>query len=425
MMADDEEYVDPLEKEIEEEMSVGVAAPVVPTRPVRTEQKVTQSEKIVEAAKNPPAEKPSTIDEEDEDILDDDDSTTGIDSNIVDVQEVDEDENMKQFQAEISKKISPVRKKLNLSGFKVISTPIAISSESLQAATRTAVDWCLPNSNMHISMREFTGKEMEQINEYQSTNDFQRLKNRYKLIYDHITSSKPDDLEKWLKTVSFQDSDHLYFTAYAAGFAGSYFVPYDCDKCRNTFLSDNFPLESLYKYRDDAAREKCEKLRHSQDGINPSLKVTEAIQFTDDFAISFREPSLWNAAFENSILDRKFTDKYATILGICMYIDNIWKIGDGSIQPIGYKIDNNNMAKTVKARVITYSKVLSTFTSDQYNYILACMNAINDTTNEITYIRPEVTCPHCGTVIPSRETSAEELLFTRSRLAALSLTSIF
>ena len=82
------------------------------------------------------------------------------------------------------------------------------------------------------------------------------------------------------------------------------------------------------------------------------------------------------------------------------------------------------MAKTVKARVITYAKIISTLTADQYNVIMAYLAAINQRNDDITYVRPEVMCPNCGTVIPETETTGQELLFTRSQLAALSLTSI-
>ena len=401
---DEDEYMDDLEKEIEAEMGleeevtpvVKTVEPTVEVTPVVEKKQVVTENKIAEAE---PAKSTSefNFDDEDFDTEPDPDETAQEDS-ITSIEEVDPDENMKQFQASITEKIRPVNQKLNRASFRVVKTPVSISTATLQAE--------------------------EQLQETDGTNRFQTLKNRYKLIYDHVISQKPESLEAWLKSISFNDADHIFFAAYGAAFAGSHYVPYDCDKCKNTFLSENFPIESLYKYKDDAAKEKCEKLRQTQDGATPGTYVSEAIQISDNFAISFREPSLWNAVFENAILDEKFADKYRSVLAAVMYIDEIWKIGDGVLNPIAYKIDRNNMAKTVKARVITYAKIISTLTADQYNVIMAYLAAINQRNDDITYIRPEVMCPNCGTVIPETETTGQELLFTRSQLAALSLTSI-
>ena len=424
--SDDDEYVDPLEKEIEDEMAGKNAESVEPVRRVNVPKRQPVQENNVEeiVPREVPASKPVIDDDDDIDIDPDENDTTQADS-IAEIQEVDEDENMKQFQAAITEKIRPVNKKLNLNSFKVIKNPISISQASLQAMTETAMDWVLPNSSQHIAMTRFSGQDMERLSERYNANSFQEQKNRFKILFDHVASEKPSDLEKWLKSISFNDIDHLYFAAYGAGFVNSHYIPASCDKCKNTFLSDNYKLEELVKYKDDAAEERCKKIRDCQEGADqPGLYVTEFVQLTDNFAVTFRDPSVWNAVFENAILDEKFATKYRTILALCMYIDEFWKIDDGTIQPIGYKIDTNNLAKTVKARVITYGKIIATLSSDQYNLILAYINAINDRADDITYIRPEITCPNCGNVIPEAETSGEELLFSRGQLAALSLTSI-
>lgn len=361
------------------------------------------------------------IDEEfDEDANDDENMGTAT----VTV-EVDPDENMKEFQASVSEKIHTVNKKLNLSSFKVINSPVSISKASLEPDHSTAMSWALPCTGQHISMREWGGKELEKLGENYGANNFQILKNRYKMIYDHITSPKPDDFEMWLKTISFQDDDHLYFTIYGASFGGSNFIPYDCPQCKNTFLSDNIPLENMYKFKDDKAKDKFMKLKNTQDdGSKPGLYTTEVVQLSDKFAIGFRDPSLWNVIFEPSLLDEKFLQKYSDIVTIIGYIDNIYLIGDGTLQPIGYKIDKNNAAKTIKARIFTYSKILSSLSSDQYYTIMAYLTQINTIGEGITFIQPEVTCPKCGTVIPEREMRASDILFSRSQLATLSLTSL-
>lgn len=385
---------------------------------------ISETQKAVQdAVKNPPTNPDFSVDPEDEEELD---GETGTESNLV--EEVDADENMKQFQASVSEKIKPVSKKLNLSSFTVKMTPVSVSSASLQPDNTVAMSWALPNSKQYISMRAFGGREIEtlsNLSQASGANQFQQLKNRYKMLYDHITSPKPDTLEAWLKSISFLDNDHLFFAAYGAAYSESNFIPYDCPRCKNTFLSDNFPIHSLYKFKDDEAEARFKKLSSSQDGIEPGLYVSEVVQISDRFALGFREPSIWSMIFEPTLLDQKFINKYRDAISVASYIDNIWLIGDdNSISPIGYKIDKNNTAKTIKSRIITYSKIFDSLTADQYYLILAYMNGINERSGDVTFIKPEVTCPNCGEIIPEMEISAESLLFTRSQLATLSLTSI-
>ena len=362
-----------------------------------------------------------SIDESDIDIeleSDEDDITSNVEV-------VDEDENMKEFQASISEKIKPVTKALNLASFKVVSQPVSLSV-ALNKTTKAAMSWALPNSNQYIAMSEFSGKEIEQLGDTSGLNRYEIMKNRYQLFYNHIVSPKAATFEQWLKTTSFLDNDHLYFAVYGANFAGSNFIPYDCNTCKNTFLSDNIPLEDMYRFKDDAAKEKFNKIRNQQNTSPAGLYVSEVIQISDSIAIGFRDPSIYNIIFETAMLDDNFTEKYRDIIAVLSYIDNIYLINTDtqSISPIGYKIDKNNTAKTIKARIITYAKILEKLAPDQYYIILSYLNAINSRGDEITYIKPEVTCSNCGAIIPEQEVSAESLVFTRAQLASLSATSL-
>ena len=129
---------------------------------------------------------------------------------------------------------------------------------------------------------------------------------------------------------------------------------------------------------------------------------------------------------ETSLIDEKFADKYRDIIAIVSYIDNIYFIdkASGEFHPIGYKVDTNNIAKTLKAKIITYAKILSRLAPDQYYVILSYLNAINNKQDNVTYIKPEVTCPNCKTIIEEQVVTAESLVFTRSQLMALAATSI-
>jgi hypothetical protein len=367
------------------------------------------------------------VDDEDFDDIDlsDDDNSTA-DSNVV--EQVNVEENMKAFQASVTEKIRPVTQKFDLSSFTLIKQPISISATTLgETKPAASMCWALPNSDQFIAMREFTGKEIEQLGDTSGTNRFQTMKNRYKLIYDHVVSKKADTLEAWLKSISYSDNDHLFFCVYGANFAGSNFIPYDCSKCQNTFLSDNIDLMDMCKFKDDEAKARVEKLRNSQDSsISSGLYVSEVTQISDKIAIGFRDPSIWNIVFETSLLDDKFQQKYRDIIAIISYIDKIYFIDsqNKTMQAINYKVDMNNTVKTIKAKIITYAKILVQLSPDQYYSILSYINAVNTRRDDVTYIRPEATCSNCGEIIPERETTAEELVFTRSQLATLAITSI-
>ena len=395
--------------------------------PTKEEVKATSSDNAVSEAVKDPNVGVSTdfkVDDEDFDDVDLEGESTVVDS----VEEVNAEENMKAFQASVTEKIRPVTKKLDLGSFTIVKQPIAISATTLGESNDAAsMTWALPNSDQFIAMKEFTGKEIEQLGDTSGTNRFQTMKNRYKLIYDHVVSQKADTLEAWLKSISYSDNDHLFFTVYGANFAGSNFIPYDCGRCKNTFLSDNIELMDMCKFKDDEAKARFEKLRNSQDAVLKSgLYVSEIVQMSDKVAIGFRDPSIWNIVFETALLDDKFQQKYRDIIAIISYIDKIYFINatNATMQEINYKIDPNNSVKTIKAKIITYAKILSQLSPDQYYIILSYINSINTRRDDITYVRPEATCSNCGEVIPERETTAEELVFTRAQLATLAITSI-
>ena len=252
------------------------------------------------------------------------------------------------------------------------------------------------------------------------------MKNRYKLFYDHLASPKPATLEQWLKTVSYADNDHLYFAVYGANFAGSNFIPYDCPRCNSTFLSENIPIDNMYKFENDEVKEKFLKIRDSQESIPTGLYASEITQISDKIAIGFKDPSIYNMLFETTLLDENFVNKYRDLIAIISYIDNIYYIdkSTSSLSPISYKVDKNNMVKTIKAKIITYAKILKNLAPDQYYIILSYLNAITNKTADIKYIKPEVTCPKCGEVIHEETVTAEHLVFTLAQLASLTLTSL-
>ena len=121
------------------------------------------------------------------------------------------------------------------------------------------------------------------------------------------------------------------------------------------------------------------------------------------------------------VLDEDFVEKFGDLVSICTYIDGIYYINKQKmeLQPVRTNVYRNNMKKTIKSKIINYSKIISTLDSDQYNTLIAYMQKINESGESLTYQLPEVTCPSCGTVIPATPQEAQSLVFTRHQLAAL------
>lgn len=380
-------------------------------------------DKVAEAVKDPNVGIDVNFDIDDEDM--DDIDLEPDEDQPAEVEEVDPDESLKALQTDLSKKLKPIANKLDLSSFTVVKRPVALSP-SIMETERVAMSWALPNSNQYIAISEFSGKELEQLGDNSGTDRFQTMRNRYKLFYDHIVSDKPATLEQWLKTVSFADNDHLFFAVYGANFAGANFIPYDCPDCKNTFLSDNIPIEQMYKFDNEETEAKFKKIRESQQSLPAGLYVSEITQISDKIAIGFRDPSIYTMIFETTRLDEKFLEKYRDLIAIIAYIDAIYYIDpvNKQLAPIDYKIDTNNPVKTIKAKIITYAKILKNLAPDQYYTILSYLNAITQKTANITYVKPEIKCPNCDNVIPEEETTAENLVFTRAQLASLTLTSL-
>jgi len=245
----------------------------------------------------------------------------------------------------------------------------------------------------------------------------------YTIIYDHIIDSNKPPLDIWLKGISFYDIPQIYFTAYKACFEGSNSIPYACGKpeCKHVFMND-YEIKQMVKYKNDTIKKLVEDiLTNNTNSENPDDYEAELVQVSDNYVFAFREPTIWNIIFENAVLDEKFTDKYSDFLAIMTYIDCVYYINreTNQLEPIQVEDDINNVLKTVKSRVVKYSEVFKSLSSDQFQFLQAYIKKINDRHDEISYILPEATCPKCKTVIKEQVMEPDQLLFTRHQLAAI------
>ena len=358
------------------------------------------------------------LDEEDDDEFDDEDDELS-EQEIADLREAIKD----KLKLDI-----PV----NTSGEAKISANKTISLNdvlSMQTSNANVIDYPLMSAGRCVSMREFSGTEIESLNQGASgRNRFNTLKTIYHTLYDHIVDNNKPEFDKWLKVTSFMDIEHLYMAAYKASFNGANYIPFNCtnDKCNHVFLSDNIEIEDMIKFKDDAAKKKFYDILENSDTISKEdacLYKTKIVPVSPTIAIGFREPSIYNTIFENSVLDQNFIDKYTRLLTMMVYIDNIYVIQNGEYIPVRCRVDRHSLAKTAKIRIVTYSKIIRTLPSDSYNNILAEIAKINDLGDEVKYQLPEITCPKCGQTIEATEQTPTQLLFSRHQLNLLSQES--
>lgn len=364
---------------------------------------------------------------DDEDLYDidlDDDINEAESSTDDDISDAD----MEELRSQIKEKLA-VKAPVKEDGTITVSNKVVSLTEVLnrQKSKETVIDYPLMSAGRCVSMKEFSGTEIESLNRGTSgRNRFNTMKDIYRTLYDHIVDADKPEFDKWLKVTSFMDIEHLYMAAYKASFFGANYIPFNCenDKCNYVFLSDDIDIEDgMIKFKDAAAKEKFYNILNNTDTVSKEdacLYETKIVPISDTIAIGFREPSIYNTIFENSVLDQKFVDKYANLLTMMVYIDNIYLISDGEYIPIACKQDKNSIAKTTKYRVVTYSRIISNLSSDEYNNILAEITKINDLGDEVKYQLPEITCPKCGQTIKAAEQSSTQLLFARHQLSLLS-----
>ena len=358
-------------------------------------------------------------DDEEDDMLD---NASSNNSNV----DRDSEEINNKLRDAVRSKIKPVAKKYDLSAFTVVKKPVALNSvlENVETPNQRYADWVDYNTGVRFRMLGFTGAEIDKLNN-PGGNRMQSETVRYKMLYDHIIDpTKPGTMEQWAKSTSFFGIEHYWFGGFRATFEGSAYMPITTCPTDNkhVFLTDNLDIMEFVKFANDDAKEKFGKI-YNTGGTNKGLYKTDIVPISEDFAVSFKEPSIYNMVFEIAALDQAFVNKYRDIISLITFIDDIYYINKRTMQlePIGWKYYNNNVAKTTKSKIIQFAKVLRKISSDQYHAILMYIQQISEKSDDVTYQIPETTCPECGATIPATPIAGNDLVFTRHQLAALAV----
>lgn len=419
-----EEPVQKIKEEVtnnEEDLGESVDAAIVSAEPphVLKQSEVVSSESNAAAGNLVIPERKDVVGDPSEELEEDKDMKA-LEGITEDTDDVDTDDYNKKLREELEKKMRPMARKFDLTNVTISRTPITVNNalNKFTAADRKSFTWALINTRVPITMRSFTATELEHLQEIARNNE---NKNVFQTIYDHVIAPRSKTFETWAKCVSYYDVDHIWFAIYCACFADSNYIPFNCSSCNQLTVANDIPISSMVKYKDDATKELHTKIRNNPADPSMTNKFAESlIQVSDTLVFGFREPSIYDAVIAPMMYDSEFTDKYQDIIGLSTYISGIYSIDYDSNQlyPIATKVFPGNEVKTMKAKIIQYSKIIRALTSDQYSFLMRHISTlINEST--VTYELPSITCDHCKKEIRGRRMAAFDLVFTRHRLGIL------
>ena len=363
-------------------------------------------------------------------LFDDDDDNTDDEYDIDDTAEKSEEETIKELKSELETKLV-IKSKFDLSKFAIANKSITSEKANMIIANKTiavpnVADWMMYGAEKAISVSGLSGPEILKLNPANSTrNRLNTFKDIYRIIYDHIIDKSKPNYETWLKTTRFSDLAHIYFALYKATFANSNFITYECpnSKCKKMFIKEvNF--DDMVSYASDEVKHNVEIFcKKDTNAPAKDFGESELFQISDNYAVALRHPSIWNVTIEVAALSDKFLEKYADMIDLISYIDNIYFIDSDHqmLVPINTKPVTNDIAKTSARRIATYiDNIINKFTSDEFFNLRGKINEFDENNNAVTYKIPGATCPDCAEQIAETANIApENLLFTRHQLAAI------
>lgn len=363
-------------------------------------------------------------DEEDTDISEFEKEASNIEFEDDNEKEDDNDKMIKDLQTQVETIIKPFNNIIDLKSFS-ISTKARSASKVLRSIEEgPTATWVLLDSKTPFTCTSLGAVEIEnldpgKLNEQNGRID--ALKQMYGTLFRHYASpNKPERLEQWVKTISYSDHDNLIFGYYKATFGKSNLLTYVCDKC-NEVKIEEVPIEDCVKYKDDKTKEEVQNILKYGDPSHKTEIEGKLIQVSDTLAVFIKSPSIYNIVFEFGVLDSEFTNKFADVLGIVGYIENIYVIDTDKREliPIKVKEDPTNITKSVKRRIRSKVEILKGLTPDQYQILTTEIAKLSQNAERISYCQPEYKCKKCGNTVEEAEMTAQQMLFTRHQLALI------
>lgn len=398
--------------------------------PVKAERLETDEEKPKEEDK-PEKNSMSSLEEELED--DSEDEITELETDLDLEKEKEEalkkkreEEDakiMEDFKKELSAKLVKPKKNIDFSRFKIVKRNTALNKVLAFDAKDTYQTWGLFTTGVSIAMSPLSAIELDEINpNVGSRNGIAKAKSIFNTIYKHLAPQcRADNMENWMKRVSFLDLENLYFGIYVACFGKSNIVPHVCtnEKCRNMFSTEP-KIMDMVKFETDKDKEVFEKI-YNKDFSVPSEIEETLIPVNEQFAFGVTPPSLYNSSFESAFLDREFIEKYAGIIAIASCVNSVYSIDleEETLTPIKFKSDPNDIVKTYKYKILNLYRILNKLGASDFKALETELTNINTKIQnkiKISYQIPETICPKCGHKIEAVPMSAADLVFTRHQL---------
>lgn len=374
-----------------------------------------------------------------EDLYDDEDDYIEDDNNK---EKDDEYETIrkaaeKSFKAEILNKIVKTASNMDVSTFKVSKKSANLQSvlnkfKSREGAenTQSTATWALMCSGRPYTCTALTGPEVSLLN---SNDDGQNSlynigRAELSILYRHDANPyKPATVEAWAKTISYADIGEIYMAEYVATYNKANYMPFECTNksCMHMELQDiKDIMGKMVKFTNDEAKAKFDKIVSEPLTAENSIGYeTVIVPINEYIAVGFKMPSLYTYFIEYRSIDQDFIKKYMDMLSVILYMDEIYLIDNGEFRVVDYKKYPDNIAKTFKSKIVTYSKILKSLTTNEFNIMVAYVRSMADNTRYISYVLPETKCSKCGYVIKEQQYNAAELVFTQLRLVAIATTS--
>lgn len=330
---------------------------------------------------------------------------------------------MEDFKKELSAKLVKPKKNIDFSRFKIVKRNTALNKVLAFDAKDTYQTWGLFTTGVSIAMSPLSAIELDEINpNVGSRNGIAKAKSIFNTIYKHLAPQcRADNMENWMKRVSFLDLENLYFGIYVACFGKSNIVPHVCtnEKCRNMFSTEP-KIMDMVKFETDEDKEVFEKI-YNKDFSVPSEIEETLIPVNEQFAFGVTPPSLYNSSFESAFLDREFIEKYAGIIAIASCVNSVYSIDleEETLTPIKFKSDPNDIVKTYKYKILNLYRILNKLGASDFKALETELTNINTKIQnkiKISYQIPETICPKCGHKIEAVPMSAADLVFTRHQL---------
>lgn len=383
---------------------------------------VIKHDKIINESKNEDDSDSATFDDMIKDL--------GLDheeENVIDTEEETAEEMRERFKASLSN-VKITRNPIDLSKFQIAKEPMssAMILNTISNNSKKKCDHPLLHSRRNMTFEECSGPELDALRKtINNSNGINGVIASLRFVYNHNIDANKKSFEAWCKSIRTEDIESLYFGMYKACYGDTNLVARtDGDtrelkkgECGKTSLI-NTPINDMIKFKDDEAKDLYHELLN-QDTTNPGDKVkSQTMIISDDFVISYTDPTLYSTFIQYASLKPEITEKYSDHLNTMAYIDGFFRIDyeHNQLIPIAIKEYPNNINKTVMSKLKTYIDILKTLSNDQYNIMVGKLdNIIGDV--KISYVYPETTCPECGNTISEEPVdSMLNLLFTRAQL---------